>query len=87
MAAFENSGRLPGIAYKGATMYTTLSPCDMCSGTCVFYGIKKVVIGENNTRVGAEDYLKAKGVEIENLEKRECEELMGKFIAEKPELW
>ncbi len=87
MAAFENSGRLPGSTYKGATMYTTLSPCEMCSGAMIFYGIGKVVIGEHNTRLGDESHLQEKGIEIVNLQNSDCEQLMKTFIQEKPELW
>lgn len=87
MAALENSGRLPGCAYKGSTMYTTLSPCDMCSGACYFYGIGRVVFGENSTKEGAELYLKEKGLEVVNLHNGNCEELMSKFIRENPDLW
>lgn len=87
MAALENSGRLPGHVYKGATMYTTLSPCDMCSGACFFYGISRVVLGENNTRLGAESFLKEKGVQVVNINDRACKELMKTFIEKSPDLW
>ncbi|OWB49912.1 hypothetical protein B5S27_g1457 [[Candida] boidinii] len=83
----NNAGRLPGDVYKHCTMYTTLSPCNMCTGTCLLYGIPRVVMGENNTYVGGEDWLKHKGVEVVNVQSKECEELMQKFIREKPELW
>ncbi|GME68839.1 unnamed protein product [[Candida] boidinii] len=83
----NNAGRLPGDIYKHCTMYTTLSPCNMCTGTCLLYGIPRVVMGENNTYVGGEDWLKHKGVEVVNVQSKECEELMQKFIREKPELW
>ncbi|GME87387.1 unnamed protein product [[Candida] boidinii] len=83
----NNAGRLPGEIYKHCTMYTTLSPCNMCTGTCLLYGIPRVVMGENNTFVGGEDWLKHKGVEVVNVKSKECEELMQKFIREKPELW
>lgn len=86
-AALENAGRLPGSAYKGATMYTTLSPCPMCTGACLLYGVGRVVLGENKTFLGAEDWLVAKGVEVVNLESKECEQLMADFIREKPALW
>lgn len=86
-AALENSGRLPASAYKGATMFTTLSPCDMCTGACILYGISRVVIGENKTFVGGEAYLKARGVEVVVMENQEMRELMEKFIKEKPEVW
>lgn len=68
-------------------MYTTLSPCDMCTGACLLYGISRVVIGENKTFLGGEAYLKQRGVEVVVLENRECQDLMDKFIEEKPEVW
>lgn len=68
-------------------MYTTLSPCDMCTGACILYKVKRVVLGENNTFVGGEDYLKARGVEVINVKSPECEALMTKFIKEKPGDW
>lgn len=87
ISALENAGRLPASAYKGATMYTTLSPCDMCTGACVLYKVKRVVLGENNTFVGGEEYLKQRGIEVINLKNEECETLMKKFIKEHPEDW
>ncbi|KAK8197179.1 cytosine deaminase [Phyllosticta capitalensis] len=87
ISALENAGRLPASAYEGATMYTTLSPCDMCTGACILYKVKRVVLGENNTFVGGEDYLKARGVEVINVKSPECEALMTKFIKEKPGDW
>jgi len=86
-AALENSGRLPASAYRGATMFTTLSPCDMCTGACILYGISRVVIGENKTFLGGEAYLKQRGVEVVVLESQECQDLMDLFIKEKPEVW
>lgn len=68
-------------------MYTTLSPCEMCTGACILYKIARVVIGENNTFVGGEAYLKQKGVELVVLQNKECERLMQKFISDKPEIW
>jgi cytosine deaminase len=85
--ALEQAGRLPASAYQRATMYTTLSPCDMCSGAILLYGIPRVVMGENRTFVGGEDYLRSRGVEVVNLDSAECVELMAEFIAEHPELW
>jgi cytosine deaminase len=85
--ALEQAGRLPASAYRRATMYTTLSPCDMCSGAILLYGIPRVVMGENRTFVGGEDYLRSRGVEVVNLDSAECVELMAEFIAEHPELW
>ncbi|KAL3458066.1 cytidine deaminase-like protein [Aspergillus heterothallicus] len=87
MSALENSGRLPASAYAGATMYTTLSPCDMCTGACILYKIKRVVIGENNNFLGGEEYLKSRGKEVVVLDHEECKQMMEKFIKEKPELW
>lgn len=87
MADLENPGRLPGHVYKGATMFTTLSLCDMCTGACYFYGISRVVLGENSTRVGAESYLKEKGIEVVNMNNSQCGELIGTFPHEHPELW
>ncbi|KIW93192.1 uncharacterized protein Z519_05797 [Cladophialophora bantiana CBS 173.52] len=87
ISALENSGRLPASAYAGATMYTTLSPCDMCTGACILYKIARVVIGENKTFVGGEEYLKARGVEVVVLENAECIGLMTRFIEEKPHVW
>jgi len=68
-------------------MYTTLSPCHMCSGAILLYGIPRVVLGENETFMGAEDLLRSHGVEVINLNSQECKELMAKFIAEKPDVW
>ena len=87
ISTFENTGRLPASAYKGATMYTTLSPCDMCTGACILYKVARVVIGENKTFVGGELYLKQRGIEVIVLENNECQELMDSFIAQKPEVW
>ena len=85
--ALEQAGRLAASAYRRATMYTTLSPCDMCSGAILLYGISRVVMGENRTFVGGEDYLRSRGVEVVNLDSAECVELMAEFIAEHPEIW
>jgi creatinine deaminase len=85
--ALENAGRLPASVYQTATMYTTLSPCDMCSGAILLYGIPRVVIGENRTFVGGEDYLRARGVEVVNRDSAECVELMRAFIAAHPDVW
>ncbi|KAL8347414.1 hypothetical protein RB601_003136 [Gaeumannomyces tritici] len=86
-AALANSGRLPASAYKGNTMYTTLSPCDMCTGACLLYGIGRVVIGENKTFLGGEAYLKQRGVEVVVLDDAESRGLMESFIEKHPELW
>ena len=85
--ALENAGRLPASAYRRSTMVTTLSPCDMCTGAILLYGIPRVVIGENRTFLGAEDHLRARGVEVVNLDAEECVALMRAFIAEHPEIW
>jgi len=85
--ALENAGRLPAAVYRRSTMYTTLSPCDMCTGSILLYGIPRVVMGENRTFVGGEDYLRARGVEVVNLDSTECVELMNEFIAAHPEIW
>jgi len=87
MDALENAGRQKASVYKECTLYTTLSPCSMCSGTILLYGIPKVVIGENTTFMGEEEYLKSKGVEIIQMNNQECIDIMQKFIFEKPSLW
>lgn len=87
ISALENSGRLPASAYEGSTMYTSLSPCDMCTGACILYKVKRVVIGENKTFVGGEEYLKARGVEVVVFDNDECKDLMRKFIEQKPHVW
>lgn len=87
MDALENAGRLPATEYRRATIYTTLSPCDMCSGAILLYGIPKVVVGENRTFMGAEDLLRSRGVVVEVLDDPECVEMMVSFIAAKPDLW
>ena len=68
-------------------MYTTLSPCDMCTGACILYKINRVVLGENKTFLGGEAYLKQRGVEVVNVESKECEDLMSEFIRKQPEYW
>ena len=83
----ENAGRLNAAEYRRATLYSTLSPCDMCSGAALLYGIPKVVLGENCTFKGPEDYLRSRGVEVVNLDNDECYRLMQDFIANSPELW
>ncbi len=85
--ALENAGRLAASVYRRATMYTTLSPCDMCSGAILLYGIPRVVLGENRTFMGAEDLLRSRGVEVVNLESDECVELMREFITANPAAW
>jgi cytosine deaminase len=85
--ALEAAGRQPAAVYSRATMYTTLSPCDMCSGAILLYEIPRVVIGENRTFVGAEDLLRSRGVEVVVLDDPECVQMMESFIARHPELW
>ncbi len=87
MDCLENAGRLKAADYRRATLYSTLSPCDMCSGAVLLYGIPKVVIGENRTFRGPEDYVRSRGVELVVLDDPECRELMELFIARNPELW
>ena len=87
MDALENAGRQPASVYRECTLYTTLSPCPMCSGTILLYGIPKVVIGENRTFMGEEALLKSRGVEVTVLDDEPSYALMQKFIREKPELW
>ena len=87
MDALENAGRLPASVYKESVLYTTLSPCAMCTGAILLYGIPKVVIGENQTFMGEEDLLRARGVVIEVVQDPTCIALMREFIAAKPELW
>ncbi|MCX2740272.1 nucleoside deaminase [Pontibacter anaerobius] len=87
MDALENAGRQPASVYRESVLYTTLSPCPMCSGTVLLYGIPKVVIGENRTFMGEEDLLRSRGVEVEVADNQECVQLMQQFIREKPELW
>lgn len=83
----ENVGRLPASVYAGSTIATTLSPCDMCTGAILLYGIPRVVIGENTTFYGGEDYLRSRGVEVVVVDDAECKQLMRDFIAANPELW
>ncbi len=87
MAALEDAGRLTAKEYQRAVIYSTLSPCDMCSGAILLYKIPKVVIGENVTFKGPEDYVRSRGVEVEVLNDPECIHMMETFIAENPELW
>lgn len=87
MDCVENAGRLPAATYARATMYTTLSPCVMCSGMLLLYGFPRVVLGENTTFVGAEDLLRQRGVEVVNLRSAECEDLMARFVEAYPAIW
>jgi cytosine/creatinine deaminase len=87
MDCLENGGRLGTAAYRRATMYTTLSPCPMCAGALLLYGIPRVVLGENRTFMGAEAELQGHGVEVVNLDSRACADLMREFIEAHPEIW
>jgi cytosine/creatinine deaminase len=87
MDALENAGRQSASVYRECVIYTTLSPCPMCSGAILLYGIPKVVIGENQTFMGDEEHLRSKGVVLEVLNEPECVQIMTDFIAENPELW
>ena len=87
MDCLENAGRLAAADYQRATLYSTLSPCDMCSGAILLYGIPRVVVGENRTFKGPEDYVRSRGVDVVVLDDEDCVRLMQAFIAAKPELW
>jgi cytosine deaminase len=87
MDCLENAGRQPAGVYARCTLYTTLSPCPMCSGATVLYGIRKCVVGENRTFMGAEDYLRSKGVEVVVLGDEDCFGLMKAFIERAPDVW
>ncbi len=87
MDAFENAGRQPANVYRECTLYTTLSPCPMCTGAILLYGIPKVVIGENATFMGDEDLLRQRGVEVQVVDDPTCIQLMRDFIQDRPELW
>lgn len=83
----ENAGRLPASVYMRSTMYTTLSPCHMCSGAILLYGITRVVVGENHTFMGAEDLLRQNGVVVEVIDDERCRQIMAEFINTHPSLW
>jgi creatinine deaminase len=87
MDCLENAGRLSPADYRGSTLYSTLSPCDMCSGTALLYRIPRIVIGENRTFRGPEDYVRSRGVMLEIVDDAECIRMMEEFIAARPELW
>jgi cytosine/creatinine deaminase len=87
MDCLENAGRLKPKDYQRAILYSTLSPCDMCSGTILLYKIPTIVIGENTTFQGPEDYIRSRGVKLVILNNEECKQIMRDFIAAKPELW
>lgn len=87
MDAIENAGRLKAGDYRRSVLYSTLSPCDMCSGTALLYRIPKIIIGENRTFRGPEEYVRSRGVTVEIVDDPECVRLMEEFIRSKPELW
>lgn len=87
MDCIENAGRLAAQDYQRAVLYSTLSPCDMCSGTALLYKIPKIIVGENKTFQGPESYLRDRGVNLEILQDKECIQLMEKFIHTDPKLW
>ena len=87
MDCLENAGRLGPAAYRRAVLYSTLSPCDMCSGTALLYRIPRIVVGENRTFQGPEDYVRSRGATLEIVDDAECYQLMQDFIAAHPELW
>ena len=87
MDALENAGRQPAKVYRESVIYTTLSPCSMCSGAILLYGIPRVVVGENRTFMGEEELLRSRGVVVDVLDDAECVRLMERFIAAHPEVW
>ena len=87
MDALENAGRLPASVYQESVLYTTLSPCPMCTGAILLYGIPKVIVGENQTFMGEEELLRSRGVTVEVVQEPTCIALMQGFIAIRPELW
>jgi cytosine/creatinine deaminase len=87
MDCFANAGRLTAADYSKSTLYSTLSPCDMCSGTSLLYRIPRIVIGENVNFQGPEDYLRSRGVELMIVNDAECIEMMARFIKDNPHLW
>jgi len=87
MDAFENAGRQTAAVYRECTLYTTLSPCAMCSGAILLYGIPRVVIGENTSFMGEEDWLRSRGVDVHVVNDKDCRELMQAFIVHHPDLW
>ncbi len=87
MDALENAGRQSAKVYQECTIYTTLSPCSMCSGAILLYGIPKVIVGENKTFMGEEELLRSRGVEVEVVDHKDCIQLMENFIEDQPTLW
>jgi len=87
MNCLENAGRLPAKVYRECTIYSTLSPCPMCSGAIVLYGIPKVIVGEDKTFQGPMEYVRSQGIQVDIVQNAECIALMEEFIAKNPELW
>lgn len=87
MNCLRNAGRLPAAVYRKSTIYSTLSPCPMCSGAIVLYKIPRVVVGENRTFQGAEDYMRGNGIQVEIVDDQECIRLMTDFVRANPQLW
>jgi len=87
MDALQNAGRQPARVYRESVIYTTLSPCAMCSGAILLYGIPRVVIGENHTFMGEEEWLRARGVQLDVVQDANCRDLMSQFIGAQPALW
>jgi cytosine deaminase len=87
MDCLENAGRMPAVDYRRAVLYSTLSPCDMCSGAVLLYGIPRVVVGEHGTFQGPEEYLRERGVTVEVVDDDACAALMAEFVTARPELW
>lgn len=87
MDALENAGRQPAAVYRQSVLYTTLSPCAMCSGAILLYGIPRVIVGENHNFLGEEALLRSRGVEVEVVQDPACIEMMERFIATRPDLW
>jgi len=87
MNCLRNAGRLPAQVYRASTIYSTLSPCPMCSGAIVLYKIPRVVVGENKTFLGAEEYMRSQGIHVDVLQDEECIALMRDFIRSRPQLW
>ncbi|CAM3462605.1 tRNA-specific adenosine deaminase [Pseudomonas floridensis] len=87
MDALENAGRQPASVYREAVLYTTLSPCAMCSGAILLYGIRKIIIGENRSFMGEEELLRSRGVQVDVLNDHGCEHMMRRFIEDKPDVW
>jgi cytosine deaminase len=87
MNCLRNAGRLPAKVYQASTIYSTLSPCPMCSGAIVLYKIPRVVVGENQTFLGAEEYMRSQGIQVDVVQDAECIRLMTEFIRDHPQLW